>query len=400
MDAPDHQPARRFHTIIVAGGRGERAGGDLPKQYAMLAGRPVLHWSAAVFANHPDCAGLTIVHADAPGQRELAAASLGTIAAALVPGGVTRQASVAAGLATLDRGCDLVLVHDAARPGVDPAIIDRLLAALSDDAVAGAVPVLSMVDTVAQHANGALGATQDRDTLARIQTPQAFRRVDLLAAHAASGDGAASDDAQMVRSAGGRIAIVEGSERLGKITHAEDFAIIGAMLGSGLPAWRMASGIGYDVHALVAGDIIWLGGVAIAHDRQLSGHSDADVLLHAVTDAILGALGDGDIGSHFPPNDPQWRGAASHRFLRHACDRVSASGGHIEHIDCILICENPRIGPHRDAIRARIAEICAIATDQVSVKATTTERLGFTGREEGIAAQAIATLILPRREGA
>ncbi len=392
----EHPP---FHAVIVAAGRGQRSGLDLPKQYADLGGKAVLRWSAEALIAHPACVGLTVVVADDAGARTLAADALRGLAATIVDGGAERQQSVAAGLAALGTEADLVLVHDAARPGLGGAEIDRLLAAFADADVQGAVPTLALADTLARGA-GDLGEPVDRSALVRIQTPQAFRLHALRSALAAWDKGPATDETQVVRAAGGRIVTVTGSRRLDKITHPGDLEHMAKLLTSSgdraLPAWRVAVGTGFDVHRLADGDGLWLGGVWIAHNRRLEGHSDADVLLHALTDALLGTIADGDIGSHFSPSDPQWRGAASDQFLLHAAALVRAAGGVIDHVDCTIICEAPKVGPHRAAIRARIAQLLNVGLDQVSVKATTTERLGFTGRGEGIAAQACATLLLPR----
>ena len=278
-----------------------------------------------------------------------------------------------------------MLIHDAARPFVPAAVIDRLLAAL--DAHDGAVPVVPVVDTLLRG-----GEIVDREGLARVQTPQAFRTAAVMTAHRDwPGDADATDDAQMVRASGGAVTTVAGDPWLEKITRAEDFALAEARLAARA---SFRTGSGYDVHRLAADEELWLGGVLIPHDRGLAGHSDADVALHALTDAILGAVGAGDIGTHFPPSDARWRGASSDRFLAHAGTLVAEAGGRIEHVDLTIICEAPRIGPHRDAIRARIADILALDRERVSVKATTTEGLGFTGRGEGIAAQAAATVKL------
>ena len=386
-----------FHALIVAAGRGERAGLDLPKQFADLGGKPVLRWSAEAFAAHPACVGLTVVVAPDTEARGLAAAALEGLAVTLVDGGDERQQSVAAGLAALDDRAALVLVHDAARPGLDGVVIDRLLDAFSDMNVAGAVPVLAVADTLARSADG-LGETVDRQGLVRVQTPQAFRLAALRDALSAWDKGPATDETQVVRAAGGRVALVEGSRLLDKITRPGDLEHMAVLLGAGdsaVTSWRQAVGMGFDVHRLIPGDGVWLGGVLVPHDRKLEGHSDADVALHAITDALLGAIGEGDIGQHFPPSDPQWRGAASDRFLSHAAALADAKGGRIDHVDCTIICEAPKVGPQRDAVRASIAAILNLPLDHVSIKATTTERLGFTGRGEGIAAQAVVSVALP-----
>ncbi|BBB11940.1 2-C-methyl-D-erythritol 4-phosphate cytidylyltransferase [Sphingopyxis sp. FD7] len=367
-----------------------RAGFARPKQLEMLGGRPVLRWSLDALASHPFLSGGVLV-----ANHDVMAAAQplpeGWISA---EPGAERQQSVANALAALSDWEDEtpVLVHDAARPGVDAAVVDRLLAAL--DQAEAAIPVLPVPDTLVEAADGGAGDVVARDRLARVQTPQAFRLGTLRRAHAEAAGAAASDDAQLVRSLGVTVAMVEGDARLHKLTYAGDMAILRGLLGTS-DMMRTAVGMGYDVHRLVAGKPLWIGGIEIEHSHGLEGHSDADVALHALTDAILGALGDGDIGDHFPPSDPQWRGAASHRFLSFAGERVAAKGGRIGHLDLTIIAEAPRIGPHRVAIRNRIAEILAIPVGRVSVKATTTERLGFTGRREGVSAQAVATIQLP-----
>ncbi|QHL91193.1 bifunctional 2-C-methyl-D-erythritol 4-phosphate cytidylyltransferase/2-C-methyl-D-erythritol 2,4-cyclodiphosphate synthase [Sphingomonas changnyeongensis] len=376
-------------AVIVAAGRGERAGGGLPKQYRALAGLPLIAHAHDSLMRHPRVAGVVLVVAE--GAEEMARAALdGRPVLAMVPGGATRRASVAAGLeavAALGHG-DRVLIHDAARPLIPRAVIDRLAAALDD--AAGAVPVLPVADTLARGDQGALGDIVPRDGLQRVQTPQAFRLDAILAAHRGwAGGEEPTDDAQMLRALGEPVALVAGDPVLDKITHPADFDRAETWLAAA-SSWR--TGMGYDVHRLGDGHQLWLGGINIPHAQGLIGHSDADVALHALTDAVLGAIGDGDIGSHFPPSDPQWRGAASSRFLEHAALRVARAGGRIEHVDLTIICEAPRIGPYRDAIRAHIAGLLRLPEGRISVKATTTERLGFTGRGEGIAAQAVATV--------
>ena len=371
----------RTVALIVAAGRGERARGDLPKQYAPIAGRPMLAWSHAALAGHP--AIDNVVVAIGAGQEALFAVTLPD--AVSTQGGATRRESVARGLEALG-AADRVLVHDAARPFVPGAAIDRLLGALHSHV--GAVPVLAVADTIVRED----GEIVPRDTLRRVQTPQAFRMDVLRAAHAAWTGDEPTDDAQMVRALGGSIALVQGDAMLDKITWSEDFATAEARIG-----WDTRTATGFDVHRLEDGEELWLGGVLIPHDRGLSGHSDADVALHALTDALLGTIAAGDIGQHFPPSDPQWRGAESGQFLRHAAGLIARRGGQIAFVDLTLVCEAPKIGPHRGAIQARIAELLDLTIDRVSVKATTTERLGFTGRGEGIAAQAAATVRLPGR---
>jgi 2-C-methyl-D-erythritol 4-phosphate cytidylyltransferase/2-C-methyl-D-erythritol 2,4-cyclodiphosphate synthase len=379
-----HSP--RIAAILVAAGSGSRAGGAVPKQYAPLAGVPLIRHAHTALSAHPAIARVvTVIGA---GQADLAAAALGPVALAV--GGATRRDSVRAGLDALGDAFDLVLIHDAARPFVPVGVIDALIAAL--DTAEGAVPALAVADTVAR-GDARLGEVVPRDGLFRVQTPQAFRLAVLRDAHARWPAGEeATDDAQMVRRLGGGVALVQGDPMLDKVTYPQDFATAEARLSH-----ETRSALGFDVHRLVVGEELWLGGVLIPHDKGLSGHSDADVALHAITDALLGAIAAGDIGTHFPPSDPQWKGADSARFLRHAADLVRAEGGRITFIDLTLMCEAPKIGPHRPAMIARIAEILDLPPARVSVKATTTERLGFTGRGEGIAAQAVATIRLPER---
>ncbi|MBX3593919.1 bifunctional 2-C-methyl-D-erythritol 4-phosphate cytidylyltransferase/2-C-methyl-D-erythritol 2,4-cyclodiphosphate synthase [Sphingomonas sp.] len=385
-------------ALIVAAGKGVRAGTDIPKQFVALCGRPLVAHSHAAFAAHPGIDQILFVIAD--GQADALhnalqdpnadpARSVSRIDH--VTGGAERRESVRAGLEVLaDRGVTRVLIHDAARPFLPPAVIDALLTAL--DRAPGAVPALPVADTLAR-GDHRLGENVPRGGLHRIQTPQAFHLDAILAAHRAwPAEEEATDDAQMLRRAGHDVILVPGDPMLDKITHPADFAAAQARHRAALVS---RSAMGFDVHRFDAGAQLWLGGVRIPHDRGLSGHSDADVALHAITDALLGAVGAGDIGMHFPPGDPKWRGAASAQFLEHAAHLVDAAGGVIDFIDLTLICEAPKIGPHRDAIRASIAALLNLKVQQVSVKATTTERLGFTGRGEGMAAQAIATVRVP-----
>ncbi len=377
-------------ALIVAAGQGNRVGGDVPKQYRVIAGKTVLAHAHEALASHDAIDGVVVVVA--AGQQDLAQALLGEDVQVVV-GADSRRGSVHAGLEAIAAagGADIVLIHDAARPFLPPVVVDRLLDALMDKD--GAIPILPVADTLVRGAGGLMENTVDRAQLHRVQTPQAFRFPAILAAHR-TWDTAhdATDDAQILRACGHDVMLVQGDERLNKLTYEQDFSRVQTLLA---PAFVTRVGMGYDVHRLAAGEPLWLGGVLVPHDRGLAGHSDADVALHAIVDAVLGALGDGDIGSHFPPSDPQWRGASSDRFLAHARDRVKAHQGRIDHIDLTIICEAPKIGPHREGMRARIAEILEVSTEQVSVKATTTERLGFAGRREGIAAQAVATLSLP-----
>lgn len=377
-------------ALIVAAGTGTRAGGTTPKQFATLAGKPMIAHSHAALSGHPQISKVLIAIGE--GQEALLDEAIGPVPR--LAGGATRRHSVRAGLERIaaEGGADLVLIHDAARPFLSARVIDQLIAALVDSA--GAVPVLPVADTLA---NGIeiLGATVPRDGLFRVQTPQAFRFQAVLDAHRQWPNGEdATDDAQMVRRFGGEVAIVEGDAMLEKVTYPADFAAAEARHGATLVS---RTAMGFDVHRLEAGEELWLGGILVPHDKGLSGHSDADVGLHALTDALLGTIGAGDIGTHFPPSDPQWRGAASYKFLQHAAHLIGERGGVIDFIDLTLICEAPKIGPHREAMRARIADLLSLTPDQVSIKATTTEKLGFTGRGEGIAAQAVATVRVPAR---
>ncbi|HXP31435.1 MAG TPA: bifunctional 2-C-methyl-D-erythritol 4-phosphate cytidylyltransferase/2-C-methyl-D-erythritol 2,4-cyclodiphosphate synthase [Stellaceae bacterium] len=378
-------------ALVVAAGRGTRLAGAQPKQYLPLAGRPLLRHAVEAFIAHPGVSGVRIVyHPD--DQPLYAAAMAGLDLLPPVAGGAERQDSVRLGLESLsDLAPGRVLIHDAARPLVDAAIIGRVLAALETGVAA--IPALPIPDTVKRAQSGCVAETLDRTALWRAQTPQGFRYDQILAAHRAAIGMSLPDDAAVAEKAGLAVQLVEGDERNFKVTTHADLRraeqIIAARQGD------IRTGQGFDVHAFGAGDHLWLCGVRVPFDQGLVGHSDADVGLHALTDAILGALGAGDIGMHFPPSDPRWRGASSDRFLRHAADLVAASGGSIAHVDVTVICERPRIGPQREAMRGRIAEILALDPRRVSVKATTTEKLGFTGRGEGIAAQAVATLRLP-----
>jgi 2-C-methyl-D-erythritol 4-phosphate cytidylyltransferase/2-C-methyl-D-erythritol 2,4-cyclodiphosphate synthase len=377
-------------ALVVAAGSGSRAGGELPKQYRRIGGKALLA-HAIDHLRHPRIDAVHVVIG--PGQDEAFRTALGDLPLpAPIVGGATRQESVRNGLEALAaEGVERVLIHDAARPFLPPAVIDRLIDAL--EIHAGAVPALPVVDTLARGDAG-LGETVPRDGLVRVQTPQAFRFDAILTAHR-QWQGEATDDAQVARAAGLDVAVVEGDPALEKLTYDADFARAEARLAAMLTA---RTGLGFDVHALAAGEELWLGGIRIPHDKGLKGHSDADVALHALTDALLGALGAGDIGDHFPPSDPQWRGAPSALFLEHARDLVTAAGGRIDHVDLTLICEAPRIGPHRAAMREKIAGLLRLPVRRVSIKATTTERLGFTGRGEGIAAQAVATIRLPEEQ--
>jgi len=376
-------------VIIVAAGRGTRAGGEVPKQWQLLAGQTVLARTVAAFAGYRR---VVVIHPDDHDRL----AGLGTgdrgpegLAVEVVDGGATRDASVRAALEAL-AGSDVtrVLIHDGARPLVSDAVIGRVLAAL--DRFPGAAPALQVSDALWLGDGGTVAATHDRTGLHRAQTPQGFHFEAILAAHRAHPGGAA-DDVAVARAAGLAVAIVDGSEDNLKLTYPADFARAeGILRGRGVD---LRVGNGFDVHAFCHGDHVWLCGVRLAHGRGLLGHSDADVGMHALTDAIYGALADGDIGRHFPPGDPKWKGAASHLFLRHAINRAAARGYVLTNCDVTLICEQPRIGPHAAAMQTALADILGVAADRVSVKATTSERLGFTGREEGIAAMATAALV-------
>ena len=375
-------------VLIVAAGRGERARGEVPKQFAPLSGIPVVARAVDSFGELP----IWVVIGQEQ-EAQLTAALNARRIKGSVTGGTTRQESVRNGLDAIIAagGARKVLIHDAARPLVPRRVLDALVASLRT-AVA-AVPVVPVPDTVAR-ADRKLGAVVDRAGLVRVQTPQAFHLDAILAAHKAWTGDAATDDAQIARAAGIEVVTVPGDPMLDKITYPQDFVRAESVL-----ATRMISrsAMGFDVHRLEPGEELWLGGIRLEHSHGLSGHSDADVALHALTDALLGTIAEGDIGSHFPPSDAQWRGAASHRFVEHARDLILERGGRIEHVDLTIICEAPRIGPHRQAMQARIAEILRLPTASVSVKATTTEGLGLTGRGEGIAAQAVATVSLEGR---
>jgi len=381
-------------VVVVAAGRGTRVGGNAPKQYRPLHGAPVISHTLRLFATHPQVGMVQpVIHRDD-------IARFGTAAAGLklrepVFGGATRQISVRAGLEALEQDRPrIVLVHDAARPFASPALISRAIQAGEGGA---AIPGLAPTDTFKQvDAAGHVVDTLDRNRLRAVQTPQAFGFEALLAAHRcalAAGRDDFTDDAALAEWAGMTVSVFAGESANIKLTTEEDFARIEAAELASLGDIRTATG--YDVHSFGDGDHVCLGGVRIPHGRGLTGYSDADAPLHALVDAILGALADGDIGSHFPPGDPQWKGASSDRFLAFAAERVRKRGGRIAHLDITVICEAPRIGPHRDAMRARIAAIAGVDLDRVAVKATTNEKLGFIGRGEGIAAMATATIRLP-----
>lgn len=384
--------ANGMAAIVVAAGKGLRAGQPVPKQFALWNGKPVVRHSIEALL----AAGASPVVVVIPaGAETVLAAALQGIAGDVLPvtGGATRQQSVRAGLEALVASAPhLVLIHDAARPGLAAGVIERLQSAITRSGAAypGAIPVLPVADSMVHAEGDVMGAPADREALRRVQTPQAFRFEAILSAHRQwDGPPDAGDDAQVARAAGLPVALVEGDDRLHKLTYAADFGA--ADPAGSQPPLRV--GTGFDVHRLAEGEALWLCGVQIDHDRGLAGHSDADVAIHALVDALLGAIGQGDIGSHFPPSDPQWRGVSSDRFLAHAAALVSQAGYHVGNVDITIVCEAPKIGPHRTAMRERLAAILGVDKGLVSVKATTTERLGFTGREEGIAAQAVASLI-------
>lgn len=388
-------------ALIVAAGRGTRAAGQsVPKQYRMLGARPVLARAVESFAAHPLIGTVQVViHPDDRPLYDSCCGGIGALVREPVQGGATRQESVRAGLHALaDSTPDAVLIHDAARPLVDGETIGRVIEALAK--LDGAIAAIPEIDTLKRYgANGTIAATVSREGLWRAQTPQGFHFAKVLAAHdaaAAAGRTDFTDDAAIAEWAGLRVGLVEGSARNMKLTSEEDFDLAERLIATEAAAGEIRTGTGFDVHRFGEGDHVWLCGVRIEHDKRLEGHSDADVGLHALTDAILGALADGDIGQHFPPTDPRWAGEASHVFLRDAARRVTARGGRIVNVDITLLCETPRISLHRDAMRAAVAGILELDIARVSVKATTTEGLGFTGRREGIAAMASATVLLPQ----
>ena len=414
--APQHH---RFAAIVVAAGKGLRAGLAVPKQFAHWQGKPMLRLAIERLRDSGAAPIVAVIPADGFDRTRAVLGGLPEIQ--LVAGGETRQQSVCAGLEALALSPPgRVLIHDAARPDCPPEVVARLLSAIETGSCA--IPVLQVVDSLVSAEGQRMAARAERALLRRVQTPQAFRFAEILAAHRAwPGPPDAGDDAQVAHAAGLEVVLVEGDERLRKFTYAGDFApppfssspspskSTSSSSSSSQGAEGHASsssdgssarhsrpfrvGTGYDVHRLAPGEELWLCGVRIEHERGLAGHSDADVALHAVVDAILGAAGQGDIGQHFPPSDPQWRGASSARFIEHAVHLARQAGYAIGNVDCTIICEAPRIGPHRDAMRTRLAYLLGVGVEAVNVKATTTERLGFTGRGEGIAAQAVIMLI-------
>jgi 2-C-methyl-D-erythritol 4-phosphate cytidylyltransferase/2-C-methyl-D-erythritol 2,4-cyclodiphosphate synthase len=375
-------------VIIVAAGRGSRFGTDGPKQYAALGGRPILRWSLAAFGSHPKVRRvLPVIHPDDRESFETAARGLKTHGP--VPGGATRQESVMRGLEALSSDApNYVLIHDGARPGVDAALIERVIGGLAH--APGVIPALPVADTLKRiDINSRIIETVPRSQLAAAQTPQGFHFDKILAAHQAARGQELTDDAAVLEHAGHAVLTVPGSAANHKITTPDDLA----RMEQSILETRI--GNGFDVHRFTEGDHVMLCGMAIPHTHKLLGHSDADVALHAATDAILGAIGAGDIGAHFPPSNPAYKNAPSHGFLAHAMELLRARGGSLTHLDITIICERPKIGPYREKMVARVAEIAGVAPARISVKATTTEGLGFTGRSEGIAAQATATVRAP-----
>lgn len=374
-------------ALIVAAGSGSRMGGGTPKQFRMIGGQPVLRWAVEALAGHPLIDAVRVVVG--AGQEAIATTLLeGLPIGDLIRGGAERSDSVMSGLQAIGEGT--VLVHDAARPFCPPPVVDRLLGAL--EKADGAVPVLPVADTLAT-GDGFLEEQVDRKRLLRVQTPQAFHVEDLIYAYEEAGLKAATDESSVMLAAGLKVATVEGDPMLEKLTTAGDWDRAEALLASRLIS---RTGMGFDVHAFEGDGPIMMGGIAIPHSRGLAGHSDADVVLHSITDALLGAAGLGDIGEHFPPSDPQWKGAASEIFLSHAASLARGGGAIIDHVDVTVIAEEPKVGPYRSAMRTKVAEILQLSETQVSIKATTTEGLGFTGRREGVAAQAVASIRMPR----
>jgi 2-C-methyl-D-erythritol 4-phosphate cytidylyltransferase/2-C-methyl-D-erythritol 2,4-cyclodiphosphate synthase len=388
----------RVSLIVVAAGRGARFGGAIPKQYALCAGRPLLcHTLEALTAAHEFCAVTVVIHPDDRRLYETTVGQLSGLASAMLTppalGGATRQRSVHSGLrAQVGTRPDIVLIHDGARPFPSRKLILRAIEAA--EIYGAAVPATPMTDTIKQvDAEGRIVASPERASLRAVQTPQAFRFDRILEAHEKVARADLTDDAAVIEAAGCAAFVFEGDPDNGKVTTMQDLQDAEARLTS--RAMEVRVGQGFDIHAFAPGEGVWLGGVRIPHDRKLEGHSDADVALHAIADAIYGALGEGDIGAHFPPTEPRWRGADSSIFLAHAAERVRTRGGVIAHIDTTLICEAPKIGPYREVIRARISEIAGIEVARTGLKATTSEGLGFTGRREGIACLATATIRLP-----
>jgi len=375
-------------ALIVAAGRGSRFGGNLPKQYTMLAGQPILVRTVEAFLSHPDVDWVRVViH---PNDEELYRAAVGSLQLLPpTPGGTSRQESVLLGLESLESlAPETVLIHDAARPFVNSDMISRVLEGLRT--AHGAIPAVAVRDTLKRgEPDGRIAGTVDRSTLWQAQTPQGFCYLKILNAHRRLAGSELTDDAAVGEHADLNIILVDGDENNFKVTAMNDLARAETMLAHSVAT---RTGIGFDVHRFGPGNHVTLCGVAIPYKFGLEGHSDADVAFHALTDALLGAIGHGDIGDHFPPSDPQWSGAESHAFVAHAGRLVEECGGRINNVDLTIICERPKIGPHREAMREQISSVLGIPVNRISVKATTTERLGFTGRQEGIAAQAVATV--------
>ncbi|WP_147124994.1 bifunctional 2-C-methyl-D-erythritol 4-phosphate cytidylyltransferase/2-C-methyl-D-erythritol 2,4-cyclodiphosphate synthase [Shimia ponticola] len=385
----DASATPKVGAVIVAAGRGQRAGGPAPKQWQTLGTQTVAWHTLRAFARHPQIGPIVFVHH--PDDLEQVNELRNDYAFTPVPGGADRSASVRAGLEALDgTAVAKVLIHDVARPGVSDDLIDRVIAAL--DQATGAAPALAVTDALwrGDPSTGTVASTVDRTDLFRAQTPQGFHLETILAAHRDI-QGGAADDVEVARAAGVDVVIVEGDEANLKITHPQDFDRAARILET--TGMDIRLGNGFDVHKFGPGDAVTLCGVTVPFDKGLVGHSDADVGMHAVTDAIYGALAAGDIGTHFPPSDLQWKGAASHIFLEHAVNLAQSRGFRIANADCTLICEFPKIGPHAEAMRQEMARIMGMDVNRISVKATTSEQLGFTGRGEGIAALATATLV-------
>jgi 2-C-methyl-D-erythritol 4-phosphate cytidylyltransferase/2-C-methyl-D-erythritol 2,4-cyclodiphosphate synthase len=386
----------RVAAVIVAAGRGHRAGGEMPKQYREIAGEPVIRPTLAAFLDHPQIDAVQpVIHPDDAGAFRAATSGLKNLLPP-VPGGATRQISVRAGLEALRiKAPDVVLIHDAARPFLTGALITRAIAAARQHGAA--VPAVAIADTVKKIDEHAfITETLDRSRLRTVQTPQAFAFGLIAEAHrraAVAGRDDFTDDAALAEWAGHQVSTFAGESGNVKLTTGDDFTRAEAQHMAALGDVR--TGGGFDVHAFADGDHVMLGGVRVPYSRGVTGHSDADVALHALVDAVLGALAEGDIGLHFPPSDPQWKGAPSEKFLAFACERVRARGGLIANLDLTIVCEAPRVSPHREAIRERIAAIAGIAVGRVAVKATTSEKMGFTGRGEGLVAMATATVRLP-----
>lgn len=380
---------KSIYAIIVAAGRGSRFGGNLPKQYTPLGKTVVLTQTVRAFLNHPKIAGVRVlIHPDDQDLYESALAGLEILAP--VFGGKSRQESVFNGLQSVaEFNPDVVLIHDAARPFVTSDVIDRVIAATTSGV--GVIPALPVTDTLKREVEGYCADTVDRTSLWRAQTPQGFEFQDIYPAHKQLAGKELTDDAALMEAVGKSVRFVMGHEDNFKITTQDDLVQAQRIMAE---MTEFRTGSGFDVHRFCEGDHVTLCGVEVPHSEGLAGHSDADVALHAITDAVLGAIAAGDIGTHFPPTDPQWKGASSDRFLAHACKLVREKGAQLVNLDVTIICERPKVGPHREEMRERVAEICGLALDRVSVKGTTTEKLGFTGRSEGIAAQAVASVKL------